>query len=206
MKSIASVGPPLRIFALLLASSAHALPSRLRGGGIVPDPVADESDQAPLPPSPSDRLIDEMNSHNAAFEYEYTFWNETDLDAEGCSQLAERRNRETASSQEEELCIPHYSCNFNRLRYPHWAVYTSCSKGTGRCTPCEREGDYRCFAHQVDVVMLQYEEVSRSIPGEGEAGEDLSTARSDEDKPVSRQKGEWQLRFVQVPSECNCYL
>lgn len=209
------LGEPQRLVLLLLlaASSAHALPFRqsgLRNGGVgavVGEERGVHSDQESLPPRPSHELISEMKMHNQAFNYHYAFWNETDLDKDSCNQLAAELNNETARSDDETACVPHYSCDRDPFRYPQWLVFTSCTMGAGRCDPAHPDSlaDYRCFAHEEDILMLRYvtEPISRanrrssmSITTNGDAGI----------KPAAREKGEWQLWFVQVPSECRCYL
>ena len=220
------LGEPLWLVVLLLAvaSSAHALPFRqsgLRnggaGGGAAENFVGAgedrgvHSEQESLPPAPSHELLSEMKMHNQAFNYHYAFWNETELDKEGCSQLAQQLNSETARSDDAQTaCVPHYSCDRDPLRYPQWLVFTSCTMGAvGGCNPAHPDSlaRYRCFPHEEDILMLRY--VTEQISRANKRSSMLITngaANANEEKPAAREKGEWQLWFVQVPSECKCYL
>ena len=217
------LGPLLLELALLLgvASFAHALPFRPSGLGggasnVLGSNFGGHADgaQDTLPPPPSDMLIGEMNRHNAAFNYDYSLWNRTDLDAASCRQVAERLNGDTAHAHEP--CVPAYGCDFDRLRYPHWLVFTSCSVGTGHCEHVPSGLDHRCFPHEEDILMLRYVKLSRStrntetadsVDDSAAAGDGGNAdSRAPREKPVTREKGEWQLWFVQVPSQCDCIL
>ena len=218
---------------LFAASHAHALPSRRSGlgggssgggggGGFNYGVAATGGDRGllhsehehPLPPPPSHKLVADMYRHNAAFDYHYAFWNVTELDAEGCHQLAELANDETSRSTDPATssCIPNYSCDFERLRYPHWLVYTSCTKGGGACQddPEAPQSLVRCGAHEEDILMLRYIHVaSRTTTERSVGGPDDEAEPTDitVEKPADEDKdGEWQLWFFQVPSFCNCFL
>ena len=216
--------PPLLGLVLLLAvaSSAHALPSRPSGlggstGGSTTTGQAN-AEQDWIPPPPSDMLISDMNRHNAAFDYHYSLWNRTDLNAETCRQIAEWLNGDTARARAHgkvRPCVQVYSCNFDSHRYPHWVVFTSCSVDTGHCENSPPGMDHRCFPHEEDILMLRYVEFTRSTRDtetegntDDSAAEDggIADSREPKEKPVTQEKGEWQLWFFQVPSQCDCML
>ena len=221
------------------ASLAHALPSSQEqraarteapANGVVvtgeeaaenePAPADDvEQQEPPLPPPPSEELISDMNQQNELSAYHYRFWNVTD--PASCSRAAEHLNNETRrrarsySHREEhhQSCTPTYSCDFDRLRFPHWLVFTSCSLAL--CDPAARPGA-RCVAHEEFVVMLRYMERDRSgytstvttrsrrsvEAKNGAVAVEAATAAAE--KHAAHEKGEWRLWFVDVPSECRC--
>lgn len=211
---------------IVVLNSAHALPSRrsgldgsFSGDGLDYSAVGGERELHPehwnsLPPTPSDALIAEMKKHNAAFDYTYPFWNVTRLHAESCRHFAEQQNDEAARSADRETlpCIPTYSCEFDRFRYPHWLLYASCSTGPG---PCLSDGVelppslYRCLAYEEDILLLRYVKVSRTTTDDRNVvGAMVDEAgNGDVEKPIEVDKdGEWKLWFFQVPSYCNCLM
>lgn len=205
MKNRASLlGPPLlRLLSLLLAgilaSIAHALPSRPSGlhgddGGGLVDGLDVEQDL--LPPAPSDKLIEKMKIHNEAFHYHYTFWNITELDSDTCHTMADQLNREIARDY-NGVCTFTYTCNFDSLRYPHWLIFTNCSLGV-RCDPDHRSA--RCLPYHEDVLMLRY--IKRGGPSRSTTNGDTTTTGTSEQ--ATQESGEWKLWFVQVPSDCKC--
>ena len=192
-----------------------------------PAPADDvEQQEPPLPPPPSEELISDMNQQHELSAHHYRFWNVTD--SASCSRAAEQLNNETRrrarshSHREEhhQSCTPTYSCDFDRLRFPHWLVFTSCSLAL--CDPAARPGA-RCVAHEEFVVMLRYIERDRSgytstattrsrrsveaKNGAVEAAAAAATAAAGglaAEKHAAHEKGEWRLWFVDVPSECRC--
>lgn len=190
--------PLLRLLQLLLvailASVAHALPSRPSGlhgedGGGLVDGLDVEQDL--LPPAPSDALIEKMKIHNTAFQYQYTYWNMTDLDSDTCHTIADQLNRQIARSY-NGVCTFTYNCNFDSLRYPHWLIFTNCTSGV-RCDPEHRSA--RCFPYNEDVLMLRYIE---------RGGSSRSTTKGATTGTTEQPDGEWKLWFVQVTSDCKC--
>ena len=152
----------LFFFFFFAASSAHALASRRSGlHGALPAAAGEEGEQVPLPPPPSEELLARMHRHNVAFNYGYPFWNVTDLDAASCQRLANETAAERAS--EDASCIPDYRCDFDRLRYPHWLIFTACSRGPAPCDPAGRPEDewrFSCYPHAEDVLLLRYVDLS----------------------------------------------
>ena len=209
----APLRPPLLVLLQLaaIASLAHALPSPQLDSDKANVVVGLDVEQDSLLPTPSDMLIREMNRHNAAFNYHYTLWNVTNLNAESCRQAAEQLHSETGRGQgaEEDSCTPTYSCDFDRFRFPHWLVFTSCSLGS--CDPARRSA--RCFVHEEDILMLRYVERSRSTRDastapEGSVSADnvavTATAANSRAASEKHSAGEWKPWIFQVPSECNC--
>lgn len=203
-----TVRPPLLLrllLAAILATIAHALPSRPSGlheddrSGLVEDGL--DVEQGFLPPAPSEALIEKMKMHNTAFDYQYAFWNFTNLDYNSCHKITEQLNQDIlAPRQTDGLCTFTYSCNFDSLRYPRWLIFTNCSSGD-RCDPERRSA--RCFSYEDDVLMLIYvKSDGRPRSTRSTGGDNAATTSTTEQ--VTQENGEWKLWFVQVPSECKC--
>ena len=216
----------LSLFVFFAASSAHALPSRRSGlheggGGLLRQQSTAAGEEGlpepePLPPAPSEELLTRMHRHNLAFGYGYPFWNNTDLDAEGCQRIVNETAAEGADR--DASCIASYSCDFDRLRYPHWLVFTTCTRGRGACEPDGRPGDeFVCSPYNEDILLLRYVNYSRTTARRSStaAGGGVNASGLDrlfdyeDDKPdevvESEEKGEWQFWFFEVPSGCRCY-
>ena len=227
-------GGPYRFLAALLffvfffffVSSAHALASRrsgLHGGSsAVEGPSASSS----LPPEPSQELLAKMHRHNIAFNYGYPFWNFTDLDEAECRRLA---NETEQAADEDAACVASYHCDFESHRYPHWLVFTACTRGPAPCNTNGAPADewrFSCFPYEEDVLLLRYVEFSntwqrrRRRKRSGGTVRDAAPQRlagslptttaivppAEEGEEEDEPKGEWQLWFFQIPSECRCYV
>ena len=218
------------------AGSAHALPSRRTGGGggLLPNSAAEAATRGegrqdgldapvepdPLPPAPSEELLARLYRRNVALRSDYPFWNLTDLDTETCRQLAANETAAKRTADEDASCISVYSCNYDRFRYPHWLVFTICSRGPGPCDPegrPEDEWQYSCYPYEEKIQILRYEDISRTTPNSRRStggtaaraagGDDLLDHEYDDklDEVESEVKGEWQLRSFWIPADCLCY-
>lgn len=197
--------PQLLILAIAYAACfAHALPSQQLGpelnqapGTSTVEGPAVELDSVPARPPES--LLRQMAWHNAPLSRSYPPWNLTDLDERSCREVAERLSNEATADPHDSSCVPSYSCNWDRLRYPQWLVFANCSQGY-----CDSSNDYVCLPYEDWMVAVRFFEANRSsarrsainAPTGGEAGEGGGG------KP--QIKGEWRLWRIPVPTECLC--
>ena len=135
-----------------------------------------------LPPQPQEELIREtavLNKYYYSQEYDYPYWNVTDLDAESCREAVQLLNNQTRASEDGATCTPTYSCNFQQFRYPHWYVFANCT--VQPCDPSDLSAG-QCRARLEPVVMLHYEENGDDMP-----------------------RGQWTSMFTYVPLSCKCF-
>ena len=195
----------LLILAIVYAACfAHALPSQQLGPELnqtlgtstVEGPTV-ELDSVPVRPSES--FLRQMAWHNAPLSRSYPPWNLTDLGEMSCREVAERLSSEPTADPRDSSCTPSYSCNWDRLRYPHWLIFANCSQG-----PCDLSSDSMCLPYEDWMVVARFFEVDRSsatinAPTTGEAGE-----REEAKQSSAQAKGEWRLWRIPVSTDCLC--